>query len=425
MKRNTSKLIVICLMTLMLAAALAGCGSKGVDGYYIYEKQQGQIYALEISGDTAALYYSAAGGHTIEASVDKTDEGADLYFGKSPSTFLNEWNDFNPMHVKISDDSKKMYLTSDSSGWSALTFEVVSKKEFDETIDNASMVTQREQDQPSNSPDNAAQPAESTNTSENEPQNDAGELPEGGYYLYDGVHYLSVIGESEIASTVILGEKIADTTHEIFVEQAESNTGRVCGTMSVILGQNEEPFHYQISFVDESQEKYSGLGRTVAPKATEAFHIADVIPWVVNLSNEEKTVADCPILCFTVNGIGDSDRKELLDGQPIAKLDDLINILGTPTAAYCMGAPELTYFIWQFENFIYTAQIQLLEYEEKYDEARQIFYFDIDWNDAEVSSLSYYVLNYNLDEINLKQELELWATTWPVKALTDLGLLSS
>lgn len=151
MKRNTSKFIVICLM-MMFAVALVGCGSKGgngskgVDGYYVYEKQQGQLYALEISGDTASLYYSVAGGHTIEASVDKTDEGADLYFGKSPSTFLNEWNDFNPMHVKISDDGKKMYLTSDVSGWSALTFEVVSKKDFDEVIDNASLTTQNEPD---------------------------------------------------------------------------------------------------------------------------------------------------------------------------------------------------------------------------------------------------------------------------------------
>ena len=134
MRRIVSRLTVICLMTLMLAAMLASCGSKGVDGYYIFEKQQGQIYALEINGSTAALYYSVAGSTPIEATVDKTDEGADLYFGESPSIFLNEWNDFNPMHVKISDDGKKMYLSSDVSGWSAKTYDVVSKKEFDEFI---------------------------------------------------------------------------------------------------------------------------------------------------------------------------------------------------------------------------------------------------------------------------------------------------
>lgn len=134
MKKIISRFVAACLAALMLVATLAGCGSKGVDGYYIYEKQQGQVYALEINGGTAALYYSVAGSTPIEATVDKTDEGADLYFGESPSTFLNEWNDYNPMHVKISDDGKKMYLSSDSSGWSAVTFEVVSKTEFNEAI---------------------------------------------------------------------------------------------------------------------------------------------------------------------------------------------------------------------------------------------------------------------------------------------------
>lgn len=423
MKRNTSKLIVICLMTLMLSAALAGCGSKkGVDGYYIYEKQQGQIYALEISGDTAALYYSVAGGHTIEASVDKTDEGADLYFGESPSTFLNEWNDFNPMHVKISDDSKKMYLTSDSSGWSALTFEVVSKKEFDEAIGNASTVTQGEQDQPSNSPDNSAQLAESTNTSENEPQNGAGELPEGGFYLYDGVHYLSVVGESDIISTVISGGKIANATHEIFVEQAESNTGRVCGTMSVILGQNEEPFNYQISYASETE--YNRIGQTVAPGETDTFVIADAFAWVINPTAEEKIVVDCPIFLFTIDNMfgDDTKREKTLDGKSFANLNDLINILGTPTAAFCInGELSLVYYIWQSEDFIYTAGIRC-EFEEIFDEERQTVYFDVNWDNTEVASLSYYALNYGIDE-NALQSFDPRFAAWPVQALTDLGLL--
>ena len=136
MKQSTKRFIAICLTLLLLASMLAGCGAKNVDGYYIFEKQQGQIYALEIHGDTAALYYSVAGSTPIEATVEKTDEGADLYFGESPSVFLNEWNDFNPMHVKLSSDGKKMYLSSDVSGWSATTYDVVAKKEFDEFIES-------------------------------------------------------------------------------------------------------------------------------------------------------------------------------------------------------------------------------------------------------------------------------------------------
>lgn len=136
MKKSIGRFFIISLITLMFAAMLAGCGAKKVDGYYIFEKMQGQIYALEINGDTATLHYSVARNSVIEATVEKTDEGADLYFGESPSIFLNEWNDFNPMHVKLSSDGKKMYLSSDVSGWSATAYDVVTKKEFDELIES-------------------------------------------------------------------------------------------------------------------------------------------------------------------------------------------------------------------------------------------------------------------------------------------------
>ena len=120
-----------------------------------------------------------------------------------------------------------------------------------------------------------------------------------------------------------------------------------------------------------------------------------------------------------VDGIPDEVRNEALDGQPIAKLNDLINVLGTPTAAYCAGGAEATYYIWQFEDYIYTAWIQPMEIEDKFDEARQSLYFDVNWDTAEVYGLSYYALNYGVDET----QFDLWATTWPVQALTDLGLL--
>ena len=106
---------------------------------------------------------------------------------------------------------------------------------------------------------------------------------------------------------------------------------------------------------------------------------------------------------------------------PIAKLDDLINILGTPTAAYTMDIA--VYYIWQFEDFIYTAWIQDDEVEEKFDEARQAIYFDVNWDTARVCALSYYALDYlNLGGTNYLG-LDLWVKTWPVQALTDLGLL--
>ncbi len=129
MKKIVKKLAIICLVTLMLTVTLVGCGKKSVDGYYIFEK-----YALEIHGDKATLHYSPAGQSVIEATVEKTDEGADLYFGASDHVLLNDMNDYNPMHVKLSADGEKMYLSSDSSGWSADTYDVVSKSEFDKFV---------------------------------------------------------------------------------------------------------------------------------------------------------------------------------------------------------------------------------------------------------------------------------------------------
>lgn len=216
---------------------------------------------------------------------------------------------------------------------------------------------------------------------------------------------------------MISGEKLANTVHEMSVEQAESLSGRVCGSMSFSLGQNEGPFDYQISFADEADAEYCGIGRTVAPGETAAFSIADAIVTVVNPSGEERAIADCPILCFTVDRIEDDDRNELLDGQSIVKFDDLLNILGTPTAAYSVDGP-VTYYIWQFEDFIYTAWLQNLMEEEIFDETRQVPYFVIDWDNATVFGLSYYALNYGVDEA----QFDMWTITWPLQALSDLGL---
>ena len=143
-----------------------------------------------------------------------------------------------------------------------LTLAACGGKNADQPSNNTPPVTPGEQNQPNNTPDDT-QPSEPTDTTPNEPQNNAGALPEGGYYLYDGEHYLSAIGD--INFTVISGKKSANTTHEMSVEQAESVSGRVCGLMSFVLGQNEEPYDYQISFADESKAEYNGIGKSVAP----------------------------------------------------------------------------------------------------------------------------------------------------------------
>lgn len=128
---------VICLVVLMLASTLAGCGSKkekNVDGYYIC-KADNDIFALEIHGDTATLRRDRTGSSTIEGIVEITDEGADIYLEKSSSRKLNEWIEFNPFHLKLSGDGERMYFSSDKDGWITDIYQVVNKKEFEEIID--------------------------------------------------------------------------------------------------------------------------------------------------------------------------------------------------------------------------------------------------------------------------------------------------
>lgn len=307
-----------------------------------------------------------------------------------------------------------------------LTLAACGGKNTDQPNTNTPPVTQGETtNQPDSNPADNTQPSEPADTPTNEPQNNAGTLPEGGFYLYDGVHYLSAFSDgNNISSTVISGEKAENTVHEIFVELTESHTAATHGSMSIPLGQTAEPFNYQISFVDESDEEFSGIGKTVAPGGTNSFDLADSFGWVANSSDEEKTVADCPLVFFTSDVLrlrAATNGKITLDGHPVATLDDLINVLGTPTAVYCIGGPSELYFIWQSENFIYTAWIQA-DAEEKFDEARQAIYLDVNWNTAEVLSFSYYVPDSVVDATNTVN-CEHWNTTWPVQVLTDLGLL--
>ncbi len=294
---------------------------------------------------------------------------------------------------------------------------------------NTPLVTQGEQNQPDSNPVDNTQPSEPADTPTNEPQNNAGALPEGEFYLYDGVHHLSVAnnGDSYINSTVISGEKIANVPHEMFVELTEHISNDYLGSMLITLGQNSEPFNYQISFTEENAAKYNGMEKTLAPGETDSFSIAGTNISVANLTDTEKFKVDCPIIHFTTGNMHvvqyvEPNGKITLDGKSIATLDDLINILGTPTAAFSENIPDIIQYIWQSEDFVYTAAMWC-EFEEISDEnTRQYPYFDMKWDTAQVIGFSYYALNYEGDETTI-YTYEPWSITYPVQALTDLGLL--
>lgn len=297
---------------------------------------------------------------------------------------------------------------------------------------NTPPVTQGETtNQPDSNPADNTQPSESepADNTTDEPQNNTGELPDGEFYLHDGVHHLSAVsyGDSYINSTVISGEKIANVPHEMFVELTEHIGNEYLGSMSITLEQNSEPFNYQISFTEEDAAEYNEtvVGKKLAPGETNNFGVADAYISVVNLTDTEKSGVDCPIIHFTTGNIHVEQYVEngkiTLDGKSIATLDDLINILGTPTAAFSENSPESIQYIWQSEDFVYTAAIRC-EFEEIFDENRQYPYFDMKWDTAQVIEFSYYALNYEVDETNIPT-YEPWSITFPVQALTDLGLL--
>ena len=301
-------------------------------------------------------------------------------------------------------------------------------KNADQTSNNTPPVTQGETtNQPDSNPADNTQPSEPADTPTNEPQNNAGELPEGGFYLYDGVHYLSAVSvggsDSYITSTEISGKKIANNTHEVFVELTGFAGDGYPGSMSITLGQNAGPFDYQISFVNENEAEYSGIEKAVAPGEVGEFGAASAWVAVHNFTDTEKTISECPILHLTIDYVPiyeENNGTITLDGKTIATLDDLIDILGTPTAAFS-EYPECIYYIWQSDDFIYTAGFSC-EIEEVFDEVRQIPYFNVNWDTAKLHLFSYYALNSGVDEYNIPH-YEPWNTTFPVQTLTDLGLL--
>lgn len=311
-----------------------------------------------------------------------------------------------------------------------LTLAACGGKSTDQPSNNTPPVTQGEQNQPGSNPADNTQPSESepADTTPDEPQNNAGELPDGEFYLHDGVHHLSAVnyGDSYINSTVISGEKIANAPHEMFVELTEHISNDNLGSMLITLGQNSEPFNYQISFTEEDTAEYNGVGKKLAPGETDYFSIAGAYISVVNLTDTEKFKVDCPIIHFSTGNIHVDQYVEptgeiTLDGKSIATLDDLINILGTPTVAFSENSPESIQYIWQSEDFVYTAAIWC-EFEEIFDENRQYPYFDMKWDTAQVIGFSYYALNYEVDGTGIPT-YEPWSITFPVQALTDLGLL--
>ena len=141
-EKNLTKKIILGCMMVLLTFTLFGCGSKTkkVDGYYTMtvDAQVGMghdHYAIEINGSDVVYHTDRYGsdGHSIKGNIEYGDDGtANIYI---PDINLCSYTKFCPLHVELSDDGKRMYLSSDNSDWNTDTYDVVSKADFDDFVE--------------------------------------------------------------------------------------------------------------------------------------------------------------------------------------------------------------------------------------------------------------------------------------------------
>lgn len=138
MKKSMMKVITLIMVAVIAAATLCACGGKSCNGYYTMTNPSGTKYALCIDGKTA-IYLCGRGDAwpVYEGNVEKADEGVDLYFpDQGGRGGYMELYDYSPLHVKISDDGTRLYLSSDSNDWSTDTYDKVSKSDYETFIED-------------------------------------------------------------------------------------------------------------------------------------------------------------------------------------------------------------------------------------------------------------------------------------------------
>lgn len=130
------KILLIATIAMMLLCLVA-CGKDkkpSVDGYYVFESSTHHDYAIEIKGSSVTIYTNGNNYPSEQhGTVEHTETGADLYIVRE-GTWENQFNDYSPLHVKISEDGTLMYLSSDNSNWTTDTYRKVDKDEFDAVV---------------------------------------------------------------------------------------------------------------------------------------------------------------------------------------------------------------------------------------------------------------------------------------------------
>ena len=134
MKKKILLIATIAMMLLCLVACGKDDKKVSVDGYYVFESASHHDYAIEIKGSSVTVYTNGNNYPSEQhGTVEHTETGADLYIVRE-GTWENQFNDYSPLHVKISEDGTLMYLSSDNSNWTTDTYRKVDKDEFDAVV---------------------------------------------------------------------------------------------------------------------------------------------------------------------------------------------------------------------------------------------------------------------------------------------------
>lgn len=131
MVKNKKMILVVgAVIVVILLLCCLFLGKKDrYEGYYIMEGRP--VYALCVNKDGTVTYSSnkmnwACSTGYIEIGEDR----AALYFDRhlNPEAYVER---FCPLYMTLSEDGKRMYLSSDNSDWYTDTFDVVDKEEYE------------------------------------------------------------------------------------------------------------------------------------------------------------------------------------------------------------------------------------------------------------------------------------------------------
>lgn len=125
--------LIISVAVVLVVICLAVFGGKGnMNGYYVMDIGN-KHYGLIIDGSKATYTTDNPNYSDVTyGTVEKADEGVDLYFEYDGTFLKTNLSNFNPLHAIPSGDGEHLYLSSDSSDWNTDTYRKVSKKEYQE-----------------------------------------------------------------------------------------------------------------------------------------------------------------------------------------------------------------------------------------------------------------------------------------------------